>query len=78
MVSNEDVACNDLYQYGYHGFIEAGLNNILPMLIIIFLNGWAILTLIKSREALQVRSPSSSNCKLLECFQEIIFFCAAF
>ena len=54
MLSNYEYACNDLYQYGYIVAISVVLNTFVPMVIMIFVNGWAISTLMKSREALQV------------------------
>ena len=66
--TNLNFACNNLFQYGYHVAIRIGLNTFIPMIIMIVLNIWAISTLIKSREALQVTTKLTQKKSTHFCF----------
>ena len=56
VVSHPEYMCNTHYLYGYNFIVTLGMILILPMLIMVVLNGMAIFTLIKGRDTLKVRS----------------------
>ena len=56
VVAHPAYGCNSIYQYGYKLIVSAGFNLLFPILIMIVLNGMAVVTLIKGKETLKVSS----------------------
>ena len=52
--SHPEYGCNKLYVSGYKIVVALCLNLLLPILVMIILNGMAVYTLIKGRETLKV------------------------